>query len=112
MEDNKDHIAISYRDVLLRNGFLEVPPDEQFSFLGGYFKRISASQAIVIDTYTDHWKVSLCNLIVQNEDVLKPLILSKTEFNSMEERNEDVKTISLQNLNEFFSKMSIEFIVM
>ncbi len=97
-------VAISYHDVLLRNGFENNDP-----FL--YTKELLVENKLIyvtVEVHTSFWTLKYSG---NNKPVrLNTLIFSK-DHDTMEERNEDVNNLSLINLKKAFAEMGIDMVL-
>jgi len=107
MEDNMEEMAITYRDVLFRNGFSKIEPDDKEYPHGVYLRVLNNSKLIIIRINVDSWSVYLYSL--DKKDRLDSINLDKKDHSTVMERNEDVNKNSLKQLQDLFERLDLTF---
>ena len=103
-------MAVSYHDVLLRNGFTEIQGIEStFNNFpsSAYIRMILIEELIeyiIVEVYMSFWIVRFKDKSTR----LEALMLSKPFHTSMQERNDDVNHHSLLNLQKAFKEINID----
>ena len=105
-----DHpIAVSYHDVLLRNGFIEelqpnaISNNRPFSIYIRKANNDEGVDAVEVEAYLSFWRLRYNGKSIK----LDALVLSKHIHDSDQERNDDVNHHSLINLQKAFDELQL-----